>query len=294
MKPMPNSFGDAPGAPLVTRPIAAGKDWRIAEFICSAGPEDAPFEERHENVSISAVVAGSFQYHSSAGRALLYPGAFLLGNAGTCFTCGHQHGRGDRCIAFRFEPALFEEISASAGGSSRFRFAMGMLPPVPVLMGAALSAGRAARQDRIATEELAIGVAERAVSLASGMHLAKTSVAPRDEKRISAALRYIEAHADGRLDLDALAGVAAMSKYHFLRSFRRSVGVTPYRYLLRLRLHRAAIELTTTARPVAAVAFEAGFGDLSTFNAHFRRCFGHSPSALRRTAAAGEETDSSR
>jgi AraC-like DNA-binding protein len=72
-----------------------------------------------------------------------------------------------------------------------------------------------------------------------------------------------------------------MSKYHFLRSFRRSVGVTPYRYLLRLRLHRAAVDLTTTARSVAALAFDAGFRDLPTFNAPFRRCFGLSPSALR-------------
>jgi AraC-like DNA-binding protein len=282
MKATPSTDDEAPAAPLATRIIASGQGWRVSEFICNSGPEDKPFEERHENISIAAVVEGSFQYHSSAGRALLYPGAFLLGNAGTCFTCGHQHGRGDRCIAFQFSPAYFEEISASAAGSSRFRFAMGMLPPVPELMGAALAAEGTAREARLATEELAIDIAERAISLANGSKTHAASILPRDEKRISAALRYIEVHADDPLDLDALAAVAAMSKYHFLRSFRRSLGVTPYQYLLRTRLRRAALKLTTTAEPVAAIAYEAGFGDLSTFNAHFRRSFRQSPSAFRR------------
>jgi AraC family transcriptional regulator len=285
MKAMPDIAADAPAPRLLARSIAAGEGWRISEFLCSAGPEDAPFEERHQEVSISAVVAGSFQYASPAGRALLYPGAFLLGNAGSCFTCGHRHGRGDRCIAFQFAPSFFEEISASVAGTARFRFTVGMLPPVPELMGAAVAAERIAGHDHAAGEELAIGVAERAIALASGVRPGTIPVHPRDEKRISAALRHIEACADDPLDLDTLAGVAAMSKYHFLRSFRRCLGVTPYRYLLGLRLRRAAVKLTTTAKPIAAIAFEAGFGDLSTFNAHFRRSFKVSPSALRREAA---------
>ena len=94
----------------------------------------------------------------------------------------------------------------------------------------------------------------------------------------------MERHADEALDLDALAGIAAMSKYHFVRTFRRLVGLTPYQYLLRLRLRRAALALTATDQPVAAVALEAGFGDISTFNAHFRRAFRQSPTEMRRAA----------
>src|SRR5690349_21034019 len=88
---------------LVTRYIASGEGWSISDNICTFGPENQPFEERHEQVAISAVVEGSFHYRTTAGTALLYPGAFLLGNAGACYECGHAHGRGDRCIAFRFD-----------------------------------------------------------------------------------------------------------------------------------------------------------------------------------------------
>ncbi len=271
-----------PDALLVSRTIAEGEGWRISDIVCRSGPENAPFEERHENVCIAAVTAGTFQYHSSAGRALLYPGAFLLGNAGTCFTCGHSHGRGDRCISFHYAPAFFEEISATAAGSSGFRFAIGKLPAGTATMSAALLAIGAALQGPLAVEEAAVRMAEAVIASASGHMAGDPAVSARDERRISATLRAIEARAHEPLDLKTLAGFSAMSKYHFLRSFRRITGLTPYQYVLGLRLRRAAAALATTAKPVIAIALEAGFGDISTFNAQFHRAFGRSPSALRR------------
>ena len=279
----PAAAATSAGGLLETRVIAQGIGWRISTFICDAGPEDAPFEERHGLVSISAVVAGSFQYHAETGRALLYPGAFLLGNAGACFACGHAHGRGDRCISFQYTPEFFAEISATAAGTARFRFGAGMIPAAPGMMSAAVMAERAGLREAAAGEELAIELVEHAVGLMSGHAAASAAPSARDEKRISAALRHIETQADDALDLDTLARVAAMSKYHFLRSFRHVVGATPYQYLLGLRLRRVAVALTTTARPVGAIALDAGFGDISTFNAHFRRAFGQSPTALRRS-----------
>ena len=55
----------------------------------------------------------------TSGRTLLTPGSLLLGDAGGCFTCGHQHGEGDRCLAFHFEPAFFEQLAADAGAFAR-------------------------------------------------------------------------------------------------------------------------------------------------------------------------------
>ena len=82
--------------------------------------------------------------------------------------------------------------------------------------------------------------------------------------------------------LDQLAGAAAMSKFHFLRVFRRVLGTTPYQYVLALRLRRAALRLLTTPDPVSGIAYDSGFGDLSTFNAAFRDRFGRNPTAFRR------------
>jgi AraC-like DNA-binding protein len=103
----------------------------------------------------------------------------------------------------------------------------------------------------------------------------------RDERRVSAALRLIEARAEEPLALADLARDSAMSPYHFLRTFRQVAGMTPYQYLLRTRLNRAAVRLRTSDAPVSVIAFDAGFGDLSTFNRRFRRLMGCSPGAYR-------------
>jgi AraC-like DNA-binding protein len=233
-------------------------------------------------MSIASVLAGSFHYRASSGEALLYPGAFLLGNAGDCFQCSHEHGTGDRSIAFLFAPALFQEIAAAATGNSRFRFPAAMLPAARELTVPSVALAHAATTGPANLGELAIRVAETVLETLSGAAQSPAAASPRDLRRVSEVVRHIEARAEAPLDLDALAGVAAMSKYHFLRIFRRVAGVTPYEFLLGVRMRRAAFALATTPTPVTTIALDAGFGDLSTFHGRFRAVFGTTPAAYRR------------
>ncbi len=275
---------------LTVRRFARGQGWSVSDVVCRAGPDDPRFEERHGGVSIAAVIEGSFLYRNGAGDALLSPGTVMLGNAGSCFECGHEHGVGDRCIAFHYEPETFAEIAASVAGDHRFAFPAPMLPQTaallrPLVVAEAQARADARRRDPAAMDELAVVVAERVIETVAGVRGGGTAPSARDAKRISAVVRHIEGQADAPgdqgIDLDALAALACMSKYHFLRTFRRIVGVTPYRFTLDLRLRRAAVALRTTREPVAAIAFGAGFGDLSTFNHRFRAAFGAAPTAFR-------------
>ena len=95
------------------------------------------------------------------------------------------------------------------------------------------------------------------------------------------AIRFIESDAARPISLTDLAAVAGMSKYHFLRVFRRLTGVTPHQYLISARMRRAALGLASSRRPVLDVALDAGFGDLSTFNNRFRATFGLTPTQYR-------------
>lgn len=274
---------EQPSGTLTSRPIATGNGWSVAEFVCSAGPEQRPFEERHQDVAISAVVAGTFRYRTEAGTALLHPGALMLGQTGACFECGHDHSRGDRCIAFHYTPDFFAEIAASRAGSARFRFSHAMLPALRHLTPAVAGLEALAAAPKLSRmEETAIALAETVLTALSGE--APQTVAPssRDYKRIAAALRYIEAHAAEPIGLDDMAAIACMSKYHFLRCFRRITGCAPYEYLLNLRLRRAATRLRQDQAKVAAIAFEEGFGDLSSFNREFRRTMQTTPGSYRR------------
>jgi AraC family transcriptional regulator len=274
----------AESAPLASRRLAGGEGWSLYEIVCRAGPEDRPFEERHGNVSIAAVVAGTFTYQSDAGRALLHPGALLLGNHGACYRCGHEHGRGDRCVSLQLSPGYFGEIAASAAGSSRFRFPGAMLPASRSTLPHTVMLEAQGGRDPLDREERLVDFVAAALRALSGAAPVAQRVSAADARRVSRAVRHIEAHSAEPLDLDRLASVAAASKFHFLRIFRRAVGLTPYQFLLSTRLRRAALKLLSGPDPVSAIAFESGFGDLSTFNAAFRARFGTAPQTFRRGA----------
>src|SRR6202167_384329 len=98
--------------PPKLRSIASEAQWSLTEYMCSAGPHDRTFEERHSQVSIALVPSGTFRYRTDTGEGFLYPGAFLLGNAGSCYECGHEHSHGDRCLALHLEPELVGEIAS--------------------------------------------------------------------------------------------------------------------------------------------------------------------------------------
>jgi AraC family transcriptional regulator len=272
----------SPSGALVTRTLAAGDGWSAHEVFCRAGPSDRPFEEVHDGFSVSAVLEGAFTYRSDAGRGLLYPGALLLGNNGRCFECGHEHGTGDRCVSLNVHEELFGEIAATVTSSSRFRFPAPSLPQSPkALPIIAHMEALSCVPSALRSEELALRIVERVIAALTGDR--KTLAAPsgRETRRVIEAIRLVESGAARPLELKELAAVAGMSKYHFLRVFRRLTGVTPHRYLISARLRRAALALASSRRPVIAVALDSGFGDLSTFNKTFRAVFGLTPTQYR-------------
>jgi AraC family transcriptional regulator len=264
-----------------SRLLASGPGWGVSDVVCTAGPLDPSFEECHDVACIAAVTHGTFQYRSAQGIAVLAPGALLLGNAGHCFECGHEHGTGDRCLAFHFAPDHLEAIAAAVPGVRRTTFTAPCLPPLPLFLPLIAAAETARDEDDAAElEELALRLAG-AVAAVAGEVLDAGEPSRRDQRRITLALRRIEADFRERLTLTELALDAAMSPYHFLRTFRELVGMTPHQFVLRTRLNRAAVWLRGSQASISAVAFDAGFDDLSTFNRRFRRVMGVSPSVYR-------------
>lgn len=100
--------------------------------------------------------------------------------------------------------------------------------------------------------------------------------------RVRKVQRYIEMHLDDSLTLGRLAAAADMSKYHFSRLFRESVGMPPYRYVLNRRVVRAKQLLWDTDLPIAQIALQTGFSNQSHFGEAFRKLTRESPSEFRK------------
>jgi AraC family transcriptional regulator len=148
----------------------------------------------------------------------------------------------------------------------------------PILVAAEAISGEA---QPLRLEETAARLAETVIAGVSGHVASRAPASALEHRRIADVLRHIEDHAADPLDLDGLAGIARLSKYHFLRVFRRAIGMTPYQFLLNIRMRRAAVRLARSSETILSIAFDAGFGDLSTFNNRFRDIFGMSPSTYR-------------
>lgn len=271
-------------ARMAGRVLATGTGWSVADVLCTAGPSDRAFEERHEAVSIAIVTAGSFQYRSPAGRALLTPGSVLLGNPGQAFECGHDHAAGDRCVAFRYTPEYFESIVGPVASTARLDFPAVRLPALRELAGLVATGMSATLGGGIAGswEEIGVQLAVASYRAASREPQSDTTGPAAAEARVTRVIRMLERDRTGGGGLSQMAGVAGLSPYHFLRTFQRLTGSTPHQYLMRQRLRGAAVRLATESAKVIDIALGSGFGDLSNFNRAFRTEFGATPLGYRR------------
>jgi AraC family transcriptional regulator len=263
------------------RDLFSGKGWQVSDVVCSSGPRDRPFEEQHDDICIAVVSEGTFRYRCEHGSAMLAPGALLLGNYGTCFECGHEHGVGDRCISFHYKPEFMEGILAGVPGARCLSFDKPHLPPSLDLAPLAARADAAREEgDAAEFEEIAFELAGAAASTLADKRVERAPTTS-EERRIARAVRRIEASAEDEITLAKLSSEAGLSPYHFLRTFGRVTGMTPYQFVLKTRLHRAAVRLRTSDDSISTIAFEAGFNDLSTFNRRFLHVMGATPGRYR-------------
>lgn len=101
----------------------------------------------------------------------------------------------------------------------------------------------------------------------------------RDELRIKKALSFIEQNYDSGITIESIAASANISVSSCLRLFKAVLGTTPIRYLVKVRLQKAAEALKHREnKTISEVAYSCGFSDASYFNKCFRKEYGNTPS----------------
>ena len=106
-----------------------------------------------------------------------------------------------------------------------------------------------------------------------------------DDRRLQRVVDYVEAHLERSVTAGELAGVAAVSLFHFTRVFREATGATPLAYVTARRVARAQAMLADPRMPLAEVAFATGFASQSHFGSVFKAHTGLTPGAWRAEAA---------
>ena len=107
-------------------------------------------------------------------------------------------------------------------------------------------------------------------------------VAWRRSPAFERALIYLGHRYDGPVQLRGLAAVACVSKFHLVRLFTATLGITPHRYQLMLRMARAKAMLREGTR-VTQIAHGLGFADHSHLDRSFRTHMGMTPTQYQQS-----------
>ena len=248
------AFRNAGG--LLYRPICAG------EFFC--GPEYEVRRDQYPSFLLLYVAEGEIYAGGETARA----GEILL------IDCYRPHRYGTKTSAhtlwlhFDGEPArqAFETVRREKG--EKF-----FCPPE-----AAESLRRILEMIRTAEDEYALsGEIYRLLCL-----LVRPAL-PEEKKpdRIGEAMRFFREHYAEPVGVEDAAKSVSLSPSYFSRLFRAASGLSPYEYLLGVRLEKAKEMLLETTVPVSEVAYRTGFGSDANFIAFFRRETGISPLRFR-------------
>ncbi len=92
---------------------------------------------------------------------------------------------------------------------------------------------------------------------------------------------YIEEHLDETLDVMQLAKIAGYSHFHFCRIFKLHVGESVRSYMTRLKLERAATEMTYADKSIITIALDAGYQTPTGFLKAFKARFGTTPTTYK-------------
>jgi AraC family transcriptional regulator len=133
-------------------------------------------------------------------------------------------------------------------------------------------------------------------SLILGAHVLKTyaGLRPLGAKergglapwQVTRATEMIRENLEGNIRLSDMARECGLSVSHFTRAFRKSFGMSPYRWLLERRIDQAKALLVTNDLPIADIAIRSGFSDQAAFTRAFGRVVGDSPGRWRRAVTS--------
>lgn len=130
-------------------------------------------------------------------------------------------------------------------------------------------------------EETALGLLASTASIAAPRP--EPRVRPRHLEMVEATKIALAARPEEAWSLSRLAARVHSSPFRLARVFRALAGMPLHRYHLRARMATALDQVLDTSRDLTAIALELGFSSHSHFTAAFRRSFGVTPSALRKS-----------
>jgi AraC family transcriptional regulator len=131
---------------------------------------------------------------------------------------------------------------------------------------------------------LAARLVQKYIRASTGKSIVSLARGALERRRLRRVLDYIEANLEGDLNLDLMASIACLSRYHFARAFRQAVGQSPHRYVSARRLDRAKALLMQGDRSLVDIALSLSFSSQANFTRAFKQATGQAPGQFRQVS----------
>jgi AraC family transcriptional regulator len=101
-------------------------------------------------------------------------------------------------------------------------------------------------------------------------------------RQVHVVLDHLEGHLSEKTTIAELSGLLGLSRFHFIRAFKKAVGIPPHQFIMRRRVERARELLTDHDLSIGEIAAQTGFGGVAQLSRAFRQIVGTTPTAFRR------------
>lgn len=249
-------------------------------------------------LSVKGVISGSATWQTDAGHYEIVPGSVLLIHEDEEYTVSVDALRPVETFCFFFRTGFVEDAWRASLTSSAALLDTDARAPRVMFAERLHFNGAIVDELQRAYERMRDGLPLEESFYSAAMHLvrarveldARTSrlpalrVSTRDElaRRVAIGTSYLHANLHRAISIADAAREACLSPFHFHRLFASFHGMTPHRYLTRLRIAHARALLRSDDRSIADVATACGFESLGSFTTLFTRNVGTSPARFRR------------
>lgn len=273
--------------------IASSKDlgWKsiiVKEYQLPPAQGTYPAFEQHDLTL--CLTTRPHRIHQVMGEQR-YVGIYSKGDI--CITpagiAGRYRAEGeDHFLQIQIEPQFLQQVAQQTGADGntlelipKFRDRNPHLEQIIMMLYAELNQ-KSGWGSKLYIESLSNALA---VNLLRDYSVKKTSLnfdpGGLSDRQLLLVTDYINDNIATEFKLSDLANLAGISQFHFSRLFKKSVGVSPHKYVIQQKIEKAKSLLKNPQLSVTEIAFLCGFNSHSHFGKHFRQLTGFTPKQYR-------------
>lgn len=239
----------------------------------------------HEGYTIGVIEQGAQRFYRSGGTHIAGQNSIILVNADDVHTGESATPDGWKYNAIYPTPEHFKLLSEDLFDSNCL---------VPYFQDSVIEDDRIAEQLRLVFEHIESGSSTLLIETLlygtlltlAGKHGRSISL-PNDigvsRQNLLLVKEFLDEHPDQDISLEDLAQLSGTSKYHFVRQFGKSFGLSPHAYQIQARIKKAK-QLLKVGASISQTAIDCGFHDQSHLTRHFKRCLGTTPKKFQKQA----------